>query len=70
MTIRIFALALLTLLICLNWVNADADFIDVRTTLERDRSGTKGDPAGKYFRMHSQQLFCPVLVLTVVLLRR
>lgn len=30
-------------------VYADADFIDVRTNLDRDRSGRKGDPKDKYF---------------------
>lgn len=29
----------------------DADFWDVRTSLDRDRSGKKGDPKQKYFRM-------------------
>jgi len=28
---------------------ADADFLDVRTKLERDRSGKRGDPKDKYF---------------------
>lgn len=31
-------------------VRADASFIDVRTKLEKDRSGKKGDPKDKYFR--------------------
>lgn len=30
-------------------VQADADFLDVRTNLERDRSGKIGDPKDKYF---------------------
>ena len=30
-------------------VAADAEFLDVRTKLERDRSGKKGDPKDKYF---------------------
>jgi hypothetical protein len=32
-------------------VEADADFIDVRTKLEQYRGGKKDDPAEKYFRM-------------------
>jgi hypothetical protein len=31
-------------------VKGDADFIDVRTKLEKDRSGKRGDPKDKYFR--------------------
>ena len=31
-------------------VKGDASFIDVRTKLQRDRSGRKGDPKDKYFR--------------------
>ena len=31
-------------------VNGAAAFIDVRTNLEKDRSGRKGDPEDKYFR--------------------
>lgn len=30
-------------------VYADADFLDVRTKLEKDRSGKRGDPKDKYF---------------------
>lgn len=30
-------------------VNGDADFLDVRTRLDRDRSGKGGDPKEKYF---------------------
>ena len=30
-------------------VKRDADFIDVRTKLEKDRSGKRGDPKDKYF---------------------
>lgn len=30
-------------------VKADADFLDVRTNLEKDRSGKGGDPKDKYF---------------------
>ncbi|KAJ4504224.1 mannosyltransferase [Exophiala dermatitidis] len=31
------------------FVRADADFLDVRTKLDRDRSGKGGDPKDKYF---------------------
>jgi hypothetical protein len=31
-------------------VKGDASFIDVRTTLDEDHSGKKGDPKDKYFR--------------------
>ena len=34
----------------LQFVVADADFIDVRLKLEKDRSGKRGDPKDKYFR--------------------
>jgi LicD family len=33
----------------LPFVTADADFLDVRTKLEKDRSGKSGDPKEKYF---------------------
>jgi hypothetical protein len=31
-------------------VEGDATFIDVRTKLDRDHSGRRGDPKDKYFR--------------------
>jgi hypothetical protein len=31
-------------------VRGDASFIDVRTKLDRDRSGKRGDSTDKYFR--------------------
>jgi hypothetical protein len=31
-------------------VEGDARFIDVRTKLDRDHSGKRGDPTDKYFR--------------------
>ena len=31
-------------------VKRDADFLDVRTKLDKDRSGKKGDSKEKYFR--------------------
>lgn len=34
-------------------VKGDASFIDVRTKLDKDRSGKKGDPKDKYFREFS-----------------
>jgi hypothetical protein len=35
----------------LSGVAADADFLDVRTRLEKNHSGNKGDAVDKYFRM-------------------
>lgn len=55
MTLRSFirtcvaALLLLTLFDHRISVNADADFLDVRTGLDKDRSGKRGDPKDKYF---------------------
>ncbi|KAF7509766.1 hypothetical protein GJ744_007461 [Endocarpon pusillum] len=49
MIIRGSAWVYLAILIWFNCVEADADFLDVRTKLEKDRSGRKGDPAEKYF---------------------
>lgn len=46
---RMLVILLLLPSIYLLPVNADADFIDVRTTLARDRSGKRGDRRGKYF---------------------
>lgn len=34
-------------------VEADADFLSVRTRLEQDHSGKGGDPKDKYFRASS-----------------
>lgn len=42
-------LLLLSTIPHLTLVNADADFYDVRTNLDHDRSGKKGDPQAKYF---------------------
>lgn len=42
-------LALLSLDISASLVAADAPFLDVRTSLQRDRSGRRGDPKDKYF---------------------
>lgn len=49
--LRAFAafLTFLSLDIITSLVAADADFLDVRTTLKRDRSGRRGDPKDKYF---------------------
>jgi LicD family len=50
--VALVATAFLLLLSCLSsrsFVNGDADFLDVRTLLDRDRSGKKGDPKDKYF---------------------
>ncbi len=41
-------LALLVLLL-LPLARCDADFLDVRTNLDKDRSGKRGDPKDKYF---------------------
>lgn len=38
------------LIIQASYVLADASFWDVRTSLEKDRSGKGGDPKDKYFR--------------------
>ena len=46
---RWIALALLLWLSAGLLVRADADFLDVRTHLEKDRSGKGGDPKDKYF---------------------
>jgi hypothetical protein len=43
--IRLYLLALLAF----SPAYADADFLDVRTSLDRDRSGKRGDPKDKYF---------------------
>lgn len=51
MMMRIFAWACLAILIWLNCVEADADFLDVRIRLEKERNGRKEDPVDKYFRM-------------------
>ncbi|KAL6241539.1 mannosyltransferase [Rhinocladiella similis] len=40
---------LAVLLFLLPFVLCDADFVDVRTNLDRDRSGKRGDPKDKYF---------------------
>lgn len=40
---------LLVLTIHTSFTRCDADFLDVRTTLEKDRSGKFGDPKDKYF---------------------
>jgi hypothetical protein len=57
MTIRHFSWAsiavVLLLLVSLDsqaLVEGDASFIDVRTKLDRDRSGKRGDSTDKYFR--------------------
>ena len=42
------SLLLVTSLLTL--ARADADFWDVRTSLDKDRSGKGGDPKDKYFR--------------------
>lgn len=42
-------LTFLSLNVTTSLVVADADFLDVRTSLNRDRSGKRGDPGDKYF---------------------
>lgn len=48
---RSYPLVLISLLLSLltPLTSADADFLDVRTYLDRDRSGKRGDPKDKYF---------------------
>lgn len=47
--LRILAIFLLVLGANLTLVTCDADFLDVRTSLTKDRSGKGGDPKDKYF---------------------
>lgn len=49
MIIRLLAQFCLAVSLFLSLANADANFWDVRTRLERDRSGKAGDPQDKYF---------------------
>jgi hypothetical protein len=44
-------------------VKGDAAFIDVRTKLERDRSGKRGDSKDKYFRKNLRFLVVEVAAL-------
>lgn len=43
------SLAVLFLILHIHLATCDADFLDVRTTLDKDRSGKGGDPKEKYF---------------------
>jgi hypothetical protein len=42
-------------------VKGDATFIDVRTKLDKDRSGKRGDPEDKYFRKGLRFLVVEIL---------
>jgi len=43
-------------------VVCDADFVSVRTTMNADYSGKKGDPAAKYFRKLAHQTCCLAVI--------
>lgn len=53
------------ILLCLT-VLGDADFESVRTKMRKDRSGKRGDPKDKYFRMSPPVPYQDAVIMGIV----